>query len=47
MLKSFLKILALTLVLGLFISCNKTTTSKTPEIKKGVAPVSNNDVAIV
>lgn len=45
--KNFLKILVLILVLGLFISCNKTTTSKTPEIKKGVAPVSDNEVAIV
>lgn len=45
--KSFLKILALTIVLGLFISCNKTTVSKTPEIKKGVTPIADNEVAIV
>jgi cyclophilin family peptidyl-prolyl cis-trans isomerase len=42
-----LKILGVLLVFTLLISCNKPTPVKTAEVKKGVAPIADAEVAIV
>ena len=45
--KNILKIITLAVGLGLLISCNQTSPSSTSVIKKGVAPVADNEVVIV
>lgn len=45
--KSLLKFAILVVFSFLFISCNQTAANKVPEIKKGVAPIADNEVAIV
>ncbi len=42
-----LKCLGLVLFFALFISCNKPTPVKTADVKKGVAPIADAEVAIV
>lgn len=44
---NLLKIVLLAIFSILIISCNQMSANKTPEIKKGVAPVADNEVAIV
>ncbi|MBX7174728.1 MAG: peptidylprolyl isomerase [Pyrinomonadaceae bacterium] len=44
--KNILKITTFVLFIAMFISCNKTA-SKTAEVKKGVKPIPDNEVAIV
>lgn len=46
MFKNILKTATFVLLLALFISCNKTA-SKTAEVKKGIKPIPDNEVAIV
>lgn len=45
--KNLLKLALLVVFSFLFISCNQTVANKTPEIKKGVAPIADNEVAII
>lgn len=45
--KNVLKIIALAVLFGLLISCNQMSANKTPEIKKGVAPIADNEVVVV
>jgi peptidyl-prolyl cis-trans isomerase B (cyclophilin B) len=45
--KNILKIITLAALLGLLISCNQTGANKTPVIKKGIAPIADNEVVVV
>lgn len=47
MLRFILKTTILLCLFGLLISCNKPSVSKTPIIKKGVAPIADSEIAVV
>lgn len=47
MLRNFIKIISLFVFFNLLVSCNQTTSNQTPEIKKGIAPVADNEVVVV
>lgn len=45
--KKLIRFITLSVILFSLISCNKTAVNKAPEIKKGVAPVADNEVAVI